>query len=536
MSESPKQPTEKKGGLFGNINMWSFTPAAVILVAMIIWGAVAPDGFANAMNSILGFILKDFSWLYALGIFALVVFCVYVAASKYGNIRIGGDNAKPELSFFSWFAIALTSGIAVGIMYWGVAEPLTFFHNPPSYLGMEGGSVEAAENALRYNFLHWTLTPYAVFTAAGLGVVFMFYNGKRKYKMSSGLYPLIGDKCDGKVGSLIDSLCIFGLIGGLIPSVGLGAMQMLGGFGYVTGRDLSSPVAYFIFIAALAVIFILSACSGIHKGIKYISQANVYIYIFMLVFVFITGGTLFILNNTVTNIGTYLNTFIEQSLYLEPAKQTGWVQGWSIFYWSWWLAPGPIIGLFMIKLAKGRTIREFVIVNLIAPSLFGIVWFGIFGSSAINLEFFQGADIYSDVATYGSNVALFAFFKNLPLKGLLYIAGFAACLFSFVTMAESMVLAIADSSTKTGFDLTNDQASPNSLKVFWGLILAGCGFIMIITGGISALQTASIICGLPSLILLLVLMVAFIKSVSQREKYDLTLQEEPAELEEAGDE
>ena len=185
----------------------------------------------------------------------------------------------------------------------------------------------------------------------------------------------------------------------------------------------------------------------------------------------------------------------------------------------------------MIKLAKGRTIRQFVIVNLLAPSLFGIIWFGIFGSSAINLELFQGVDIMSDVNAFGSNVALFAFFKHLPLKGVLYLAGFLACLFSFVTMAESMILAIADSSTKAGFDLNNDQASPNSLKIFWGLILAGCGFIMIITGGISALQTASIICGLPSLILLLVLAVAFLKSVSQREKYDLTLQEDKAENE-----
>lgn len=498
-----------------------FLLPAILMSFVVVIGFAAPDLFSSAANAAFNFMLDKFSWFYALGTFLLLAFCFWAGFSKYGNIKLGGKDAEPEMSFFKWFAIAVTSGIAIGIVFYGIAEPITNFATPPGFLGIEGQSVEAAESAVPFTFFHWSLHTYGVYTSVGLSCAFIFWNAKRKFQVSSSLYPLIGDKADGIWGKIINGVAVFGIVGGIGTSMGIGVLQISSGINYVFGTNFSMTTLAILVIGTMAVIYIAAACTGLHKGVAIVSSLNMYVYIILMVWTVLFGGTMFILNNTVSSIGSYLKMVIPQSFYLEPVMQTGWVQNNSIFYWAWWISFAPIVGLFLIKLAKGRTIRQFVIVNLLAPSLFGFLWFGIFGSSAIRAELLAGgnAGIIKDIAEHGIPVAMFAFFKTLPLRPVLNILGFAATIFSFVTMAESMTLTIADMTCKA-------DETPNVLKAFWGILMGLVAFIMLENGGLDALQTSVIVCALPLLVMILFMVAAYIKSMRHRSQYDQTLTEE----------
>ncbi|MEG1479319.1 MAG: BCCT family transporter, partial [Clostridiales bacterium] len=350
---------------------------AILITVAVIIGIVIPEQFGKAANWAFGFTTTNFGWFYAVGSTLLLVFCLWAGFSKYGKIKLGGKDAKPEMSFFSWFAVALTSGIAIGIVFYGIAEPLGNFTSPPGFTGWEANSPDAAEGALKYVFMHWGLHPYAIYTAAGLCCAFMFWNAKKKFQVSSSLYPIFGEKMNGTPGKIINGLCIFAIVGGIGTSLGIGVTQLSAGINYVFGTNYSDTALALFVISGMAIFYITAACTGLHKGIKYVSNANMYIYFALMIWAFLFGGTLFILNNTSTAIGQYIALIIPQSFYLEPVKQTGWVSGWTIFYWAWWLSFAPLVGLFLIKLAKGRTIRQFVLVNMVAPSVFAIAWFGI---------------------------------------------------------------------------------------------------------------------------------------------------------------
>ncbi|SMD07160.1 glycine betaine transporter [Desulfocicer vacuolatum DSM 3385] len=506
--------TQSKKGISGLVNKQVFYPPALLLVAVVVFGAILPDQLGVAANGAFSFCIKYFSWFYAMGVGALFVFVLWAGLGRYGDIRLGGADAQPEMSFFSWFAIALTSGIAIGIVFYGVAEPLGNYTNPAGFTGLEPRSAEAAEGALRTVFLHWGLHPYATYTAFGLFIAFLYHNQGKSFKISTGLYPLLGEKVNGLAGNLIDALCIFSIVAGIGTSLGIGAMQLGAGMGYVMGSTMDSVLLlWFAIIASMAVFYTVAACTGLHKGIKIISNLNVYIYFALLLWVFLFGPTLYILNNTSSALGDYLSSLTRQSLYLEPALQTGWVGGWTIFYWSWWLAFAPMVGLFLVKLAKGRTIKEFVMVNFFAPSLFAVVWFGVFGSAGIFMEHFQGIAISEEISKFGTEVALFAFLKNLPLPGILNIMGFLAIVFSFVTLAESMTLTLANMTSSSYESTTDEQDAPNLLKIFWGAMMAGMAFVLLMSGGLKSLQTAVVVCGLPILLLGLVMCVGFVKNM-----------------------
>lgn len=523
----------EKVSLFKKIDWAIFLPPAVILLFFVVIGIVAPDAFSAATSWAFSFTTKYFSWFYALGSTFLVLFCLWAGFSKYGNIKLGGKDAKPDMSFFTWFAVALTSGIAIGIVYWGVAEPLGNLMSPPGFTGWEAGSADAAEGALKYNFLHWGLHPYGIYCAAGLCCAFIIMNGKRRFSITSTLYPLLGEKCEGPWGKIVSAICIFSILGGMGTSLGFGVSQFGVGVNYVFGTNFSDAFLAIFFIGVLVICTIGASCSGLHKAITHVSNANMYIYFALMIWAFIFGGTLFILNNTTTAIGQYLSLIIPQSFYLEPVKATGWVGGWSIFYWAWWLSFAPIVGLFLIKLAKGRTIRQFVLVNMLAPTIFAVAWFGVFGSSAINFQL-NGADIYSVISEWGNPVALFAFVENLPLTPVMFALVFLAIIFSLLTLSESMTLTLSDMSIKPEYlgEEGDPKASPSSLKIFWGILMGAVAFVLLISGGLGALQTASVVCGLPILVIQLVWAGAYIKSMRQRSRYDLTLTpEEKAELE-----
>ncbi|WP_050641280.1 MULTISPECIES: BCCT family transporter [Clostridia] len=502
----------------------TFIPPAIICGLIVVLGVAIPKQFGAAMDVALGWVTTHFGWFYGLGTTLLVVFCIWICFSKYGKIRFGGKHAKPEMSFAKWFALVLTSGMGSGICYWCVAEPLSFFQSPPAFSGMEGGSAAAAEESLRYVLLHWTLHPYAVYTAVGLGIGFLFWNCKKPFSVATGFYPLIGEKSTGKFRYWINAICIVCLVGGCGTTVGLVIDQMVGAGFYIADLKISGDLIALIVCLGFAAIAIIAACTGLHKGIQFISSANMYIFIILMVFALCTGGTLFILNNTLTGVGKFIQNLPSQSLYMEPAYQSGWVNGWTIFYWAWWLAFAPLIGLFQVKCAKGRTVRQYVLVNMLAPCIFLIFWMGIFGSSTIQMELAGNHSISEAIAQYGSSVAFFAYLKNLPLTPILLVLAIAAVIFSVVTMIESQVLTIADLCvSEKDEEAVSDKHAPAPLKIFWGLLMSLLAYACWRSGGLMAIQTASIIFGLPVLVMMCFLCVGTVKGLKNYKKYDTTL-------------
>ena len=516
---------KEKKSAWSSINKRTFLPPAILTVLITLVGIIAPSQLGKAMNAALNWCTKYWGWLYALGSFLLVVFCIAICISKYGKIKLGGKDAKPEMSFFKWFSIVLTSGMAAGLCYWSVAEPMNFFQNPPGFSGLEGGSAQAAEMVLRYSFIHWTLHPYAIYTSVGVALGFMYWNAKRPFSVSSALYPMLGKKANGPLQYWINAACIFCLVAGLGTTLGLAIDQLSSGLNFITGKSFDLTKVGFAVCLMFAVIAILAACTGLHKGVAFISTANMYMFIVLLVFAFIFGGTLFIINNTVSSVGQYFQFLPSQSLYLEPAQQTGWVNSWTIFYLAWWLAFAPLIGLFQIKLSKGRTIRQYIIVNMFVPCIFLVLWFGTFGSSAIQMELNGSTGISQALAEFGNSVAFFAYLKELPASAITIIVAVVAVIFSIVTQTEAEVLTISDLCMKDeGGESESDKHSPAPIKIFWGLIMSLLAFALLYSGGLDAVQTASIVLGLPMLILILVMCVSSLKGFRHYKEYDKTLE------------
>lgn len=508
------------------IKLRTFLPPAVLTVIIAVIGMIIPDGFGRAMNRLLNIFTTYGGWVYVLGSFFIVLFCFFICFSKYGRIRFGGKNAKPEMGFFKWFSIVLTSGMAAGLCYWSVAEPLSAFLDPPAFSGITGGTAAAAEMSLRYSFLHWTLHPYAIYTSVGIVLGFMYWNGKQPFGISSGLYPLLGERIRGKFSDWINAICIFCLIAGLGTSIGLAVDQLSVGINYITGKSFDLGKLSLLICIGFAVLGILAACTGLHKGVAFVSRLNMYLFMLLLVFAFFFGGSLFIINNTITSVGEYLQFFISQSLYLEPTYQSGWVNKWTIFYLAWWLAFAPLIGLFQIKLAKGRTIREYIAVNMIAPSIFLIAWFGVFGSSSINMEMNGNRAISQAISKFGNSTAFFAYLRQLPLADITLVIAVVAVVLSIITQTEAEILTISDLCVEERDEkTTSDKKSPALIKVFWGSLISVLAFVLLNSGGLEAVQTASIVLGFPMLVLIIIFCISGYKGFKNYKKYDKTLGE-----------
>ena len=507
----------QKAPLLQRINSAVFFPPAILLLIAVLIGIIYPEKLGEWAGRALAFSVNNFSWFYNGGSGLLLVFCLWATFGKPGDIVIGGPDAKPVVSTFNWFVLAWTSGIAIGAVFYCVAEPMSFFTSPPSYLGQPGGTAEAGEQALRYTFFHWAFHPYAFYSSAGLCIAFMHHNAKRSFRVSSALYPLLGEKSDGLVGHLVNALAVFVLVACLGTSLGLGTMQFAGGINYVFNTNYSSAALWVLIIVVICTLYITAACSGLHKGMKYLGQLKVYMYLGLVLFVLLTGGTIFILNNTLVGIGAYFDGFIMDTFYVEPLKRTGWVGDWTIFYWAWWLTAAPIVGLFLVKLARGRTVRQFMLMNMLAPTLFTFLWFGVFGSAAINMEFFGGIKLSEEIAGHGIQVALFALLKHLPFGSVTMLVGLAMIVVSFITMADAMTLALADMTAAN----YGEGGSPVILKIFWGGIMGLIALALLLSGGLQALQTSVVVCGVPILFAQLCMAAAFVKAMVGNKQYDL---------------
>ncbi|MFC0470584.1 BCCT family transporter [Halalkalibacter kiskunsagensis] len=497
-----------------------FTISVVIAVAFIIWGVVAPTNLETVTTTIQSFITNELGWFYLLAATGFLIFCLYLIFSPYGKIKLGKPDDKPEYNYLTWFAFLFTAGMGIGLVFWGVAEPLYHFFDPPT---AEPDSNQAAGEAMRYAFFHWGLHPWAIYSVVALALAYFRFRKGSPAVMSAVLQPLIGERSNGGIGTSINVLVVFATIFGVATSLGFGAAQISAGLAYLIPglQNMNSVLLQLLVILVVTVLFMISAQTGLNKGIRILSKTNVYLAIALMLFVLLFGPTSYIMGVFTQGIGSYIQNLAGMSFRLDVYNpETTWVEGWTIFYWAWWISWAPFVGTFIARVSKGRTIREFVIGVLAVPSLFGAFWFAVFGGTGIQMQRLGTADIMDTMTTGGMEVALFAVLEQFPLGLVLSIIAVFLISSFFVTSADSATVVL-------GMQTTNGNLNPpNSVKFVWGLIISATAAVLLSTDkGLGALQTAAIIAALPFTIIMIMMVFALMKSL-KLEKPTLTTEKE----------
>ena len=480
-----------------------FIISLIFSLAIVAWGIFAPDNFGNLANGVFNFLVNNFSWLYMISMFIFVAFSLYLAFSRFGAIKLGPDDSTPEFSTGSWFAMLFGAGMGIGLVFWGAAEPLNHFIAP---LGVQPGTSEAANFAMRISFLHWGFHPWANYAVLAMALGYFQYRKGAPGLISSIFTPLIGEKgVKGPIGKTIDILAIFATVAGVATSLGLGAMQINGGLNFMFGIPNNMTVQIII-VAVVTVIFIWTAVAGIEKGIKLLGDINLKAAILMLVLALFVGPTVAIVNTFVGGFGRYLSGVINDSFALNPFGDNSWLGWWTVFYWAWWIAWAPFVGTFIARISKGRTIREFVIGVIVAPALGSFVWFSVFGGMGLNL----GLEIATQAAEV-TETALFVVLSNYPLGTIVsLIATFLLGTF-FITSANSATFVLGM------FSSGGDLDPSNSKKILWGLVMSGVAIALMLAGGLATLQIASIAAAFPFCFVMLAACYSLLKALNADE-------------------
>lgn len=491
-----------------------FLFSVIIAALFIIWGVIPESTLGNAAltpvtSAIHQFIIEKFGWYYLLAATLFLGFTLFLIFSRYGNIKLGKTEDEPQYSYISWFAMLFSAGMGIGLVFWGASEPINHFHTPPSG---DGNTAEAARAAMRYSFFHWGLHPWAIYSVLALALAYFQFRKGYPFVISNILRPLLGKRVDGGLGTLINVISVFATVFGVATSLGLGAIQITGGMAYLSPAIDNNFTTQLIVIIIVTVLFMLSAQTGLNKGIKYLSNINILLAILLMLFLLFAGPTNFIMDLFVTTIGSYIQYLPSMSFRLSPFDNNTWVQDWTIFYWAWWIAWAPFVGTFIARISRGRTIREFLIGVLAVPTIFGGLWFSVFGGSAIHLDFFKNIPVMDVINERGSEVALFYVLEQFPLGTVMSIITICLIATFFITSADSATFVL-------GMQTTNGDLNPsNSVKLIWGMIQTLTAVILLWTGGLDALQTAAIIAALPFSIVLVLTVFSLIKSFREELK------------------
>lgn len=484
-----------------------FYISLTIIVIFVLWGIISPENLSITASNLLSIAIEKFGWFYLLTTFFILVFSLYLAFSKYGSIRLGSENDRPAYSNITWFGMLFSAGMGIGLVFWGVAEPIQHYISPP--LGLVGGTTEAARAAMRYSFFHWGLHPWAIYTLIGLCLAYFNFRKGFNGLISSTFYPLLKEKVNGPIGKFIDILSIIATAFGVATSLGLGALQINGGLSEVFGISNKIGVQIII-IAVVTVLYMLSATTGLDKGIKILSNLNVGVAVGLLIFVLFLGPTSFIFDTLTSTLGEYLQNIINMSLRLTPFSQGTWIGKWTLFYWAWWIAWAPFVGMFIARVSRGRTIKEFILGVLLVPSLFSFIWFAAFGGTALNMEMFQNLGIAKAVEQDVTS-ALFITLRNLPLGTFVSLLATLLIVTFFITSADSATFVL-------GMLSSNGALNPkNKVKIIWGLLQSSIAMILLLSGGLEGLQTMAILAALPFAIILLTMSFSFYKALSEED-------------------
>ena len=479
-----------------------FTSSLAILV-LLIYAASNPDQANTFFQSLQDTVAQNGGWFYILTVAIILLTVVILGFSRYGDIRLGPDHATPEFSKLTWLSMLFAAGMGIGLMFFGVAEPVMHFLAPPT---ADPNSIAAVKEAMKTTFFHWGVHPWAIYAAVALVLGYFAYRHQLPLTLRSALYPLIGERIYGWPGHLVDIFAVTSTIFGVSTSLGFGAAQINAGLSYVFGIPSTTGVQIGL-MAGVVGIAIISVTTGLDKGIRRLSEANMLLAVALLVFVLVLGPTVFLLQAYLQNMGAYASDIVRNTLNLFAYAKTDWIGGWTIFYWGWWLAWAPFVGLFIARISYGRTIREFVMGVLLIPTAFTLLWMTVFGNTAIDMVLVQGKDALASMVNEDTSVALFVFLENFPFSSVLTLLAVLMVVIFFVTSCDSGAM-VVDMLCSNG---RND--TPLWQRIYWAVSVGVVAAILLYAGGLGALQTMTIVAALPFSVILLVALFGLMKAL-----------------------
>lgn len=492
-----------------------FWIAIAIAALFILWGVILPENVETVLGVVDGFISTNFGWFYMLSMTGFVLFAIFMIFSPYGKVKLGKPDEKPQYSYFTWFSFLFTAGMGVGLVFFGVTEPLTDFYAPSK---ADPETSEAAAEALQYSMFHWGIHPWAVYAVVGLALAYFKFRHQAPLLMSSALAPVLGDRAKGALGNAVDVLAVFGTIFGIATSLGLGASQITAGLSYSFDAIDNNILTQAIVVLIITVGFITSAVTGVNKGIRYLSITNVIIAIALMVFILIAGSTLTMFESFMSTAGNYFQNLPTMTFDMNTfTGDRGFLNDWTLFYWAWWIGWSAFVGSFIARVSRGRTIREFVIGVISVPFVFSLIWFSILGVAGIELDQSMNGALYDLVVSQGDEVALFAFLENYPFAPV--VLGITVLLIAsfFVTSADGGTFVLAMMST-------GGNINPSiRIKIIWGVMLSATALVLLFSGGLEALEMAMLIAAFPFTFVVILLAVSVVKSLSN--EYDILTME-----------
>lgn len=481
-----------------------FGVTALLAVGFLVWGFVSTDSLANASTAALNWVMDNLGWLFVLTASGFVVFVIWLAMSRYGNIPLGRDDEEPEFRTVSWIAMMFSAGMGIGLMFFGVSEPLSHFASPPPGTGAKGN----AQIAMATTMFHWTLHPWAIYAVVGLAIAYGVYRKGRLQLVSAAFEPLLGSRVKGPTGKVIDMLAIFATLFGSAASLGLGALQIRSGLQIVTGIGRIGNAVLIGIIVVLTACFVLSAVSGVSKGIQWLSNTNMVLALVLAVFIFLVGPTMFMLNMIPTSIGSYVDQLAKMAARTgaEGPEVNDWLQKWTIFYWAWWISWTPFVGMFIARISRGRTIRQFVAGVLLVPSVVSVIWFCVFGGAAIFEE--RGGVDLAGMATQEKQ--LFSLLAEYPLATVTSVLVMILVAIFFVSGADAASIVMGSLSERGTISPTRPTV------IFWGVATGAVGAVMLLVGGADALnglQSITIVVAVPFVLVMVGLAVALVRDL-----------------------
>ena len=480
----------------------------VLLVAMIL---IAPEQMQTLLNDAKSGIFANFSWFYVLAFSVFLGFLVILSVSSLGNIKLGNDEEEPEFGFLSWLAMLFAAGMGVGLMFFGVAEPLTHYLSDIT----TGTAEQKQQEALLHTVFHWGIHAWAVYGTIALALAYFGFRYKLPLALRSCFYPLLKERINGKLGDLIDIMALLATLFGIITTLGFGASQLGAGLhqlGWISENSFSLQVVVIAVVMSLA---IFSAISGVGKGVKILSELNLTLAFCLLIFVLVVGPTLYLLSAFSDNIGTYLSNLVQLSFktYVYEQEHTAWFSGWTILYWAWWCSWAPFVGLFIARISKGRTIREFIFGVLVVPSLFGVLWFTVFGNTAIWLNDGEAAGALGQMIS-SPETLLFKFLDYLPLSGVTGLVSLVVISLFFITSADSGIYVLNNIASRD-----KSLAAPRWQAMMWGVLMSVVAIVLMQSGGLANLQAMTLLVALPFAMLMLLMCFSLWKGLSADKKY-----------------